>query len=303
MLKFKPKRWTKSRIEGCKVQTIQRENVGLLRSSKSGFSLVELMIAIGISGFLIIVANMMLSDVNKWIKNVEIDLELVEIAQKISARINCKKTFERLGTASGTTPAQAQLYDKFGNQIFYSHSRGGIFAGYKKVYGDWLVDSIWTGQSFAIRVAKVSTSTGTYAKDPVTKQLLDFFVAKHFLFGNPPNVPLCPRRTTTNVFLNRLETTSGEINLLLDKPNPGTIYDLLGRTGVPAYKYDNSIMLLTPLTFVRGCHKFCRKPGNNYTSGIMVGAADAAMVYDSNGQISTTDYPTGQSRVICECYL
>jgi prepilin-type N-terminal cleavage/methylation domain-containing protein len=292
------------------VQTIQRENVELLRPSKSGFSLVELMVSIAISGFLIIGANQMLSDVNKWMKNVEIDVELVEIAQKISSRVNCEKTFERLGISSGTQPpvtTQVQLYDKFGNQIFYSHSLGGIFAAYQKVHGDWLVDSIWTGQAFAIRVAKVSTSTGTYAKDTVTKRSLDFSVAKHFLFGNSPNVPLCPRRTTTNVFLNRLETTSGEINSLLGKPNPGNIYDMLGRsapTGVPANKYDNSIMSLTPLTFVRGCHKFCRKPGNNYTSGIMVGLADWDMVYDATGRlIDTPDYPSGQSRVVCECYL
>ena len=292
------------------MQTIQRENVELLRPSKSGFSLVELMVSIAISGFLIIVANQMLSDVNKWMKQIEIDVELVEIAQKISSRVNCEKTYERLGISSGTPPTvttQVQLYDKFGNQIFSSHSLGGFFAAYQKVHGDWLVHSIWTGQAFAIRVAKVSTSTGTYAKDPVTKQSLTFSVPKHFLFGNSPNVPLCPRRTATNVFLTRLETTSGEINRLLGKLNPGNIYDVLGRSapaGVPQGKFDDSIMNLTPLTFVRGCHKFCRKPGNNYTSGIMVGLADWDMVYDATGKlIDTPYYPSGQSRVVCECYL
>jgi prepilin-type N-terminal cleavage/methylation domain-containing protein len=52
-----------------------------------GFSLAEVMVALGISGFLLLVVNQVLSDVNKWMADISVDSELVEISQLISARV------------------------------------------------------------------------------------------------------------------------------------------------------------------------------------------------------------------------
>jgi prepilin-type N-terminal cleavage/methylation domain-containing protein len=275
-----------------------------------GFSLIEVMVAVGISGFLILLANQMLSDVNKWMSDISVDADLVELSQKISSRISCEKTFGTLGISAGINPVptqQVQLYDKNGREIFSSHTLGGAFAAYKKISGDWLVDSTWTGQSFSVRVAKLNGKSDGWAKDPVTKTTLNFTAPKNTLFGDRPSfVPLCPERITGSVLLRRFHTTSGEINRLLGKPNPGNLIDLLGRshpTGVPENFYDASKMLLTPLTFPHGCHEFCRKPGNNYTSGIMIGIGDWSSTINSAGDLVNTNYPVGQSVVVCECYL
>jgi hypothetical protein len=281
-----------------------------LGRSDDAFSLAELMIALGISGFLILVANQMLSDINKWMASITVDVELVEIAQKISGRVDCEETFKKLGIDSGSIPSfstQVQLYDKNGRSLFQNHTLKGTFAAYKRVVDDWLVDSKWMGQGFTIRVGKASKKPNIWAKDPVTKQSLSFSATGHTLFGSSPNIPLCPKPSKSNVLLTRITTTSGTINSLLGKPNPGTIFDVLGRNAppyTPENRMDLTIMNLTPMTFVRGCHYFCRMPGNNYTSGIMTNQDDAFYVFNP---LTNSDevifYPVGESRVTCECYL
>ncbi len=281
-----------------------------LGRSDDAFSLAEVMIALGISGFLILVANQMLSDINKWMASITVDVELVEIAQRISGSVDCDETFKKLGINSGVGPSfstQVPLYDKNGRSLFQNHTLTGTFAAYKRVMDDWLVDSKWMGQGFTIRVGKASKKPSIWAKDPVTKQSLSFSATGHTLFGSSPNIPLCPKPSKSNVLLTRIATTSSTINGLLGKPNPGAIFDILGRSGSsypPASCCDLIIMNLTPMTFVRGCHYFCRMPGNNYTSGIMVGLHDAIPVYDSSGKhVDNIPHPVGESIVTCECYL
>jgi prepilin-type N-terminal cleavage/methylation domain-containing protein len=273
-------------------------------------TLVEVMIALGIAGFLLLVANQMLQDINKWMASISIDAELVEIAQAISSRVSCEETYQRLGISAGLNPdptTQVQLYDKSGREIFQSHYMTGIFAAYKKIQDDWLVSSTWTGQGFIIQVGKASKKPSVWAKDPVTKQSLDLFAPGHTIFGSPPNIPLCPKQSRSNVLLTRVATTSGTINSLLAKPNPGGIFDVLGRNGPshpPMNCCDLIVMNLTPMTFVRGCHYFCRMPPNNYTSGIMVGLDDAVQIKNSAGEwIANVGRPVGESIVTCECYL
>jgi len=107
-----------------------------------GFSLAEVTIALGISGFLLLVANQVLSDVNKWMADVSVDSELVEISQLISARVNCEKTKDALGITANHPPAvttQVQLYDKNSKAIFTDSSLGGIFlvTGKSQAIGLW----------------------------------------------------------------------------------------------------------------------------------------------------------------------
>lgn len=293
-----------------------------------GFSLVEIMVAVGISGFLILVANQILSDVNKWMADISVDSELVEISQLISARVNCEKTRDALGITANHPPAvttQVQLYDKNGKAIFTDSSLGGIFAGYRKVSSDWLVDATWTGRSFAVRVGKMRPKADDWAKHPITKQPLNFGMPKHRIFGDLPNVPLCPQRSTGRVLATAIQTTSGVINGLLGLPNQGAHYDTLGLSRTPAQRVvdcdaashahnttptgqgclDATIMLMTPLLFSRGCHTFCRQPGNNFVSGIMIGVGDWTWILDASGNIIAYGplYTPGNSDVVCECYL
>lgn len=293
-----------------------------------GFSLAEVMVAVGISGFLLLVANQMLSDVNKWMADISVDSELVEISQLISARVNCEKTKDALGITVNNPPdvtTQVQLYDKNGKAIFTDSSLGGIFSGYRKISGDWLVDATWTGQSLSVRVGKMRPKADDWAKHPISKQPLNFAAPKHLIFGNLPNVPLCPKRATGRVLATTIKTTSGVINGILGLPNHGSYYNSLGISSTPAQRVaecttlsnyfgatptgqecqDGTIMYLTPLLFSRGCHRFCRQPGNNFVSGTMIGVGDWSWIRDSSGNITAwgSFYTPGNSQVVCECYL
>jgi hypothetical protein len=286
------------------------------------------MVAVGISGFLFLVANQMLVDVNKWMADVSVDTELVEIAQRLSARVNCEKTKEALGITANHSPnvtTQLQLYDKNSKAIFTDSSLGGIFSGYRKVSSDWLVDATWTGRSFAVRVGKMRPKADDWAKHPITKQPLGFGMPKHRIFGDPPNVPLCPKRATGRVLATTIHTTSGVINGLLGLPNQGSRYNWFGDSRTQAQRVqdcvdtsnaigvtptgqgcqDGTIMFMTPLLFSRGCHKFCREPGNNYVSGTMIGVGDWSWITDASGNITGWGplYTPGNSVVVCECYL
>ena len=293
-----------------------------------GFSLVEVMVAVGIAGFLLLVANAILSDMFKWMADISVESELVEISQLISARVNCEKTKDALGITANHPPAvttQVQLYDKNSNAIFTASSLGGIFSGYRKVSGDWLVDATWTGRSFAVNVGKMRPNADDWAKHPITKQPLDFGMPKHRIFGDLPNTPLCPKRSTGRVLVTAIQTTSGVINGLLGLPNQGKHYDYNGASRTPAQRvidctalsnavgatptgqgcHEVTIMLLTPLLLSRGCHKFCRQPGNNFVSGTMIGVADWTWNHDASGNITGYGpfFTPGNSVVICECYL
>jgi len=293
-----------------------------------GFSLAEVMVAVGISGFLLLVVNQVLSDVNKWMADISVDSELVEISQLISARVNCEKTKDALGITANNPPAvttQVQLYDKNSKAIFTDSSLGGIFSGYRKVSSDWLVEATWTGRSFSVRVGKMRPTADDWAKHPITKQPLDFSMPKHRIFGDLPNTPLCPKRSTGRVLATAIQTTSGVINGLLNLPNQGDHYDTNGVSRTPAQRviacnaasiqakaaptgqgcYDATIMLMTPLLLSRGCHKFCRQPGNNFVSGTLIGLGDWPWILDASGNIKGQGslYTPGNSVVICECYL
>lgn len=293
-----------------------------------GFSLAEVMVTVGISGFLLLVANQMLSDVNKWMADISVDSELVEISQLLSARVDCEKTKDSLGITANHPPAvttQVQLYDKNSKAIFTDSSLGGIFSGYRKVSGDWLVDATWTGRSFAVRVGKMRPKADDWAKHPITKQPLNFSMPKHRIFGDLPNTPLCPKRSTGRVLATTIQTTSGEINGLLGLPNQGDHYNSLGIPRTPVQRaaecadssisvgatptgqgcYDGTIMLMTPLLLSRGCHKFCRQPGNNFVSGTLIGLGDWPWIRDASGNIKGhgSFYTPGNSVVVCECYL
>lgn len=293
-----------------------------------GFSLAEVMVAVGISGFLLLVANQMLSDVNKWMADISVDAELIEISQLISARVNCEKTKDALGITANHPPdvtTQVQLYDKNGRPIFTDSSLGGVFSGYRKVSGDWLVNARWTGNSFTVRVGKIRPKADDWAKHPITKQPLNFSMPKHRIFGDLPNTPLCPKRSTGRVLATTIQTTSGEINGLLGLPNQGNHYNYHGASRTTAQRvadctamshaigatptgqgcHDGTIMFLTPLLFSRGCHRFCRRPGNNFVSGTMIGVADWPWILDASGNITGWGslYTPGNSVVICECYL
>ncbi len=293
-----------------------------------GFSLAEVMVAVGISGFLLLVANQMLSDVNKWMADISVDAELVEISQLISARVNCEKTKDALGITANHPPAvttQVQLYDKNGKAIFTDSSLGGIFSAYRKVSSDWLVDASWTGRSFAVRVGKMRPKADDWAKHPITKQPLNFGMPKHRIFGDLPNTPLCPKRSSGRVLATAIQTTSGVINALLGLPNQGNRYNYYGASQTTAQRVaecratsiavkatptgqgcqDATIMLMTPLLISRGCHKFCRQPGNNFVSGTMIGVGDWPWILDASGNITGFGplYTPGNSVVICECYL
>ena len=293
-----------------------------------GFSLAEVMVAVGISGFLLLVVNQVLSDVNKWMADISVDSELVEISQLISARVNCEKTKDALGITANNPPAvttQVQLYDKNSKAIFTDSSLGGIFSGYRRVLSDWLVEATWTGRSFTVRVGKMRPTADDWAKHPITKQPLNFSMPKHLLFGDPPNIPLCPKRSNGGVLATAIQTTSGVINGLLGLPNHGDHYNYYGASRTKAQRVtecnatnigvgalptgqgcqDVTIMLLTPLLLSRGCHYFCRQPGNNFVSGTLIGIGDWPWKLDASGNIKGfgTLYTPGNSVVICECYL
>ena len=258
-----------------------------------GFTLVEVLVAMGVTGIVVLIMQSLMTDVFKSAESLQIDAEIQEIAAGVLSRVHCEKTFaaNSINGRTGAGPAasmQIELRDKADRSVLHVHALGGVFAPYKQVDSNWFADATWTGRSIALKLARKAKNAMTWGTDPYTGRDLSFSAGKQLIYADPPTgVPLCAISNTSTVLALGITPTISVVGPLT--------------TGLNGLSSANDF-LTGPIYLNKGCHYYCATQG--YTSGVGLGVGDSYPVYDGNGNITgTVPYLPGQGTVTCRCFI
>nr|WP_218110263.1 hypothetical protein [Oligoflexus tunisiensis] len=166
-------------------------------------SLLEVMIGLGVLGILLPLAYKLLMNSGQVGALSEDRLNLRSVARTVESFVDCPNV--------PPTCVPQQLMD-------LPKRNGGILiaASGQTMMGDWRVRALCTGDNqFIVQVAKENPK-GTFAKDPVTKQVLDWDHPKSTLFAEKT---LCPSQPSAPAApgLDLIEVKAGTSCLVTNK--------------------------------------------------------------------------------------
>ncbi len=183
----------------------QQNHSPKLHPSELGSSLVGVLMAAGLAGFIALIVSRNITNGLQGQKKVEIYTELASIEQTLGTYVDCeyslKQARQTLGLSSNQQLCNAngssgpsllashpiQLYVRTENGSNKSLTADLNAAQYKSGrIGQWYlrVGCDWANQSLVVRAARLQNTT--FLKDPLTQTLLDWNNDRLLLFGGQP---------------------------------------------------------------------------------------------------------------------
>jgi hypothetical protein len=261
------------------------------RSRQSGLSLVEVVVALGISGIMGAVAWHQMERLRLMEEAYQVSSEIIDVAMFLSSQTNCSATLKQMRLENGGNNPPVGAFVKLTNRrdlALTPEAGTGVFSGSGRVLKtQWYVQSNWVGHGISVRIAKMSGSgSGSFALHPSTGSSLDFSQPKHQIYAERGlfGVPLCAG----------------------DRPKAFNFVTTYTRTrdvapflGMPVTTRCHTLQL-HPLNTTRSCHSYCRSVG--YSTGYMATCSDHWYNYDVNGVlVDVGEYAPGEAYVECSC--
>lgn len=257
-----------------------------------GFSLVELLIALGVGGAVIAAGYTLLNRVGASDQMLVRQSELLDLKTKIRQAVDCKATLDPYRMAGGKVPAgtpvalRGKRGLKSGVELF-TPVKSGPFAGSSRAFGSWHVQAVWSGTGITVLAARLAGTGKGAARHPLIKDRLDDFAADfNPLFGGNSAYQLC-----------RAEVPAG-FELAFLAP---TVRAAEAATGLKGQILNCHELLNSGLVPNRSCQKYCKAV--DYDGGWLSECQAFHVVSDASGFVTGFDpiNPPDLHHLGCSC--
>ena len=212
---------------------------------RTGFSLIEAVIAIGVGGLVIaIVAQTATRTITMLMKYAD-DREAVEIRGRLRAQVDCTKTLAPHLNAAGIVPpgTTVTLVNRSNRALTSTpgSAPAGIFIGSAPIQGRWFLRAFWNGTSLETRIALKMPNSWAATPDPIFggTVVMDFNSRINPIFGDPAAYRLCSPEETPDILTGYIPTSFW--NLYYDPtqglPGMSDIYYINGSSGISSHRY------------------------------------------------------------------